>query len=111
MPHRRLAPALALLGAVLATGLVATACGGGGSSGPSTGAEIYRARCATCHGVDGQGGVGPQLAGVVVDKYPDIEDQIAVVTNGTGTMPSFRGTLDAAEIRRVVTYERTKLGS
>ena len=48
---------------------------------------------------------------MVVDKYPDIEDQIAVVTNGTGTMPSFRGTLDAAEIRRVVTYERTKLGS
>ena len=112
---RRLVVALATLALVVAAGLLAVACGGGGGGGgdsaePTTGKEIYRARCATCHGVDGQGGVGPELAGVVADRYPDIEDQIAVVTNGTGRMPSFRGVLDAAQIRTVVEYERTRLG-
>lgn len=96
-------------------GLVAVGCGGGGgdddSAGrPTTGAGLYDAYCATCHGADGQGGVGPRLAGVMEDKYPDIADQIALVTNGTGRMPAFRGTLDAAEIRKVVEYERTDLG-
>ena len=47
---------------------------------------------------------------MVVEKYPDIEDQITFVTNGTGRMPAFRGTLSTEEIRKVVTYERTDLG-
>lgn len=110
---RRTGSVVSIVGLLLAAGLLATACGGGGdgdsTSGPTTGAGLYRAYCATCHGVDGQGGVGPGLADVA-DRYPDIEDQIAVVTNGTGRMPSFRGTLDASEIRRVVEYERTDLG-
>jgi mono/diheme cytochrome c family protein len=58
----------------------------------------------------GQGGIGPQLAdGRVVDRYPNIEDQIAVVTNGRGVMPSFGGALSVAEIREVVRYEREVL--
>jgi mono/diheme cytochrome c family protein len=100
---------------VLVTGaaLGAAACGGGGdhaAARPTTGRGIYKAYCLTCHGVDGQGGVGPQLAGVVVEKYPNIDDQIAVVTNGRGGMPSFASTLSPEEIRKVVTYERTDLG-
>jgi mono/diheme cytochrome c family protein len=47
--------------------------------------------------------------GRVVDRYPDIEDQIAVVTNGRGVMPSFGGALSVAEIREVVRYEREVL--
>ena len=58
----------------------------------------------------GQGGVGPDLAGVVADKYPNIEDQIAVVTDGKGQMPSWRGDLTPKEIRKVVEYTRTGLG-
>ena len=33
-----------------------------------------------------------------------------VVTNGKSTMPAWRGRLTPAEIRKVVVYERTKLG-
>jgi mono/diheme cytochrome c family protein len=108
---------LAAIGAIAAllaaSGLVAAACGGGSdeASRPTTGAGIYRAYCLTCHGADGQGGVGPQLAGRMEDAYPNVDDQVAVVTNGTGRMPSFRGTLSATEIAKVVEYERTDLGS
>ena len=45
-----------------------------------------------------------------LDKYPNIEDQIAVVTNGKGEMPSWRGDLTPKEIRKVVEYTRTGLG-
>jgi cytochrome c oxidase subunit 2 len=90
--------------------VIAAGCGGGGEAQPTTGKGIYVARCATCHGVGGQGGVGPALAGVVATKYPNIEDQIAIVTNGKGAMPSWRGELTPKEIRKVVEYTRTGLG-
>jgi mono/diheme cytochrome c family protein len=54
--------------------------------------------------------MGPQLSGGrVVERYPNIEDQIAVVTNGQGAMPSFGGSLSAGQIRAVVRYEREVL--
>jgi len=65
--------------------------------------------CSSCHGADGGGGFGPTLAGVVVKRYPDIADQIALVTNGSGSMPSFRDSLTPAQIAAVVAYTRTKL--
>jgi len=46
----------------------------------------------------------------MVEKYPDIENQIAVVTNGKGEMPAWRGDLTPKEIRKVVEYTRTELG-
>ena len=105
---------VAVIAALLATsGVVAAACGGGGSttvSQPTTGPAIYKAYCLTCHGTKGQGFVGPALAGVVATKYPNIEDQIALVTNGKGTMPGWGGRLTPAQIRTVVEFERTKLG-
>lgn len=106
----RLVAAVGML--TLGVALLATACGGGDGTAarPTTGRGIYAAYCLTCHGADGQGGVGPQLAGVVAGKYPNIDDQIALVTNGRASMPAFGGTLSAAEIRKVVTYERTDLG-
>lgn len=110
---RRLRTVVVAAALVAVAGMLATACGGGGSdeaSRPSTGAEIYKAYCLTCHGADGQGGVGPQLAGLMEAKYPNIEDQIAVVADGKGTMPAWAGRLTPAEIRRVVEYERTDLG-
>ena len=101
-----------VVGAALAIAMTVAAAGcGGGESKPTTGPEIYKSYCSTCHGVDGQGGVGPALGdGVVAEKYPNIDDQIAVVMNGKGTMPAWRGRLTPQQIRRVVVYERTKLG-
>jgi mono/diheme cytochrome c family protein len=82
---------------------------GGGTTSP--GQAIYEASCASCHGADGSGGVGPQLSdGKVVEEYPDAADEVAVVTNGRNGMPGFEGDLSAQEIADVVEYTRTGLG-
>jgi mono/diheme cytochrome c family protein len=73
------------------------------------GARLYQAHCATCHGAKGQGFVGPQLAGKVTQKFPNEDDQIAVVTNGRGGMPAFGGQLSTGQIRQIVDYTRTGL--
>jgi mono/diheme cytochrome c family protein len=80
-----------------------------GSTAPTTpGAEIYAASCASCHGADGGGGIGPQLAGgAAVKRFPDVADQIAFVTAGSGAMPSFGGRLSPEQLRQVVEYTRT----
>ena len=91
---------------------------GSGSSGsaatgstPRTGAQIYQASCAVCHGQDGQGGVGPELGGgAAVAAFPDVADQVAVVANGRSGMPSFNRTLTPLEIKAVVEYTRKDLG-
>jgi mono/diheme cytochrome c family protein len=79
------------------------------TSGRDTGQAIYATRCASCHGADGGGGFGPTLAGVVAQQYPNIADQVALVTNGRGSMPSFGGSLTPAQISAVVEYTRTQL--
>lgn len=107
------------LATALVSAVILPACGpaeepspGGTAAPDALGAIVYadRGHCASCHGPDGSGGVGPRLAdGAVVDAYPAIEDQIAVITNGVeGTdMPAYRGLLTPEEIRAVAEYERT----
>jgi mono/diheme cytochrome c family protein len=96
--------------AVFVVMLFAGGSGGGGSAAGSPGAQIYSASCARCHGAEGGGGLGPELAGVVVESFPDVEDQIALVSGGIGTMPGFANQLSEEEIRQVVEYTRTELG-
>jgi cytochrome c551 len=74
------------------------------------GAELYRANCASCHGSDGGGRLGPQLADRVVDRFPNASDEVLVVTVGVGGMPSFGDRLTPEEIAAVVDYTRTGLG-
>jgi cytochrome c oxidase subunit 2 len=76
----------------------------------SPGGQVFQANCASCHGAQGEGGIGPKLAGVVTHDFPNETDQISVVTKGKGSMPAFGGTLTAAQIRQVVDYTRTGLG-
>jgi mono/diheme cytochrome c family protein len=107
------------MGLVAAVGLVFAACGGGGNhttkstSSTSTslaaqqqGAQIFEAKCASCHDA--------RLAGQVTRDFPNVDDEIAVVTNGRvsplETMPSFAGLLTTAQIRAVVEYTRVQLG-
>lgn len=93
------------------------------------GAEVYEQNCASCHGAEGGGGVGPALAGGddVVTTFPDISGHVEWVAQataglGTGTpygsaevgrvagaegvMPGFAATLTAEELLAVVVYER-----
>ena len=77
----------------------------------TTGKEVFTANCARCHGPDGEGGVGPRLAGTVAVEYPDEEDQAAVIRDGRTGMPSFRNRLTPEQISAVVAYTREDLPS
>ncbi len=72
------------------------------------GRSIFEERCRSCHGADGRGGSGPDLAGVE-ERFPDIADQVAVVTNGRGAMPGWGEALSDDQIRAVVLYTREVL--
>lgn len=96
---------------------VFAACGG--SSTPATptdpvlaaGQQTYNTDCASCHGRSGNGGIGPKLAGVVANRYPNIDDQKAVIEDGRGSMPAWKGRLSDDEITAVARYEREVLGT
>jgi mono/diheme cytochrome c family protein len=102
--------------AVVAAATGFAACGdSGGPPRPtdpvlSQGYDVYNARCASCHGKGGGGGLGPKLAGTVTARYPDIADQETVIRDGKGSMPKFSTSLSAEEITAVARYEREVLG-
>lgn len=96
------------------------------------GATLYGSNCASCHGSNGQGGVGPKLAGgEVVKTFPDEADHVSWIETGSapfkgkpygdpareggqriatsGGMPGFSGKLSPEEIEAVATYEREGL--
>jgi mono/diheme cytochrome c family protein len=75
------------------------------------GADLYNRNCASCHGGRGQGGIGPQLAGSMSEKYAEVGDQVLVVLAGRGGMPAFGPTLDDEQVAAVVDYTRTDLGA
>jgi cytochrome c oxidase subunit 2 len=102
--------------AAVIVAVVVSACGSSGPPTPSDpvlaqGQQIYQARCASCHGANGGGGIAPALAGRMVERFPDQADQIALVTNGvSGTsMRAFGEVLSAEEIAAVVRYTRESL--
>ena len=74
------------------------------------GRAIYAASCSSCHGSDGGGGLGTKLAdGAVVEAFPDIEEQIALVLDGRNQMPAFAGRLSEEQVRAVSRYTREVL--
>ena len=115
--------------AALAFVAVLAACGGGngsdarsaqGSPAPTgalahdaqvlQGRKLFQTYCATCHGIAGGGGVGPSFAdGKLLKDFAGVDAQMAFVKHGQGVMPAFAGTLDDAEVRAVVRYEREVL--
>src|SRR5215211_7367672 len=100
------------------------------------GQEIYASKCSSCHGAQGEGGVGYPLAAGAVDKsFDKIADHLSFVYTGNkpyvgkpygtgihisgqrgagGAMPAWGeeagGELTDAEILAVVCYERYGLG-
>ena len=88
------------------------------SSGPTPsdpvlaqGQKVYTAHCQSCHGAKGQGGAGMKLAGRMTQDFPDIADQIAVISNGRSGMPAWKNSLSADDIAAVARYERECLGT
>ena len=89
-----------------------------------SGAELFAAKCATCHQAAGQGtSVYPPLAGNPVVSAADPSKMIAVIVNGrTGPltvggktydsrMPTWKGQLSDASIAAVATYVRSAWGN
>lgn len=73
------------------------------------GYDTYTQRCASCHGLSGEGGAGPQMKGVATRL--SAEKHLETVRNGrTGTaMIGFKDQLSDEEIQAVVRYEREVL--
>jgi hypothetical protein len=110
--------------AVIVAILVSGGGDGGGDGGGGGGAKddpkslegfvpanAYLIRCGGCHGREGEGGIGPKLAdGAVREKYPNIQDQIDIVTNGKNAMPAFKDrNMTKEQIEAVVKYTRDDL--
>lgn len=113
LPNRkqRLVNACALVaGLVIVITTVSSLAAGQGST---AGANVYKAKCATCHGQDGSGNtpVGKSLqvadlrsAAVQSKSDPEL---IQSVTEGKGNMPGFKGNITDDEIHAVVEFVRT----
>jgi mono/diheme cytochrome c family protein len=89
------------VGAVAGTGVTAER--------PTDGKSIFTTTCGACHTLSDagtSGAVGPNLDGA----KPSKDRVVDRVTNGQGGMPSFKGTLDEAQIQAVADYVSSTAG-
>jgi mono/diheme cytochrome c family protein len=82
----------------------------------SAGANVYKAKCVTCHAKDGSGNtpVGKSLQSAdlrspEVQKKSDAELTTSI-SEGKGNMPAFKTLLSEDEIHSVLSYVRTLAG-
>jgi mono/diheme cytochrome c family protein len=83
------------------------------SADPQKGENIFRAKCAVCHGVDGAGDTAngkklkvPDLRSGEVQSLTD-EELIEVLTNGKKDMPPLGKKYSADRIQQIISYVRT----
>jgi mono/diheme cytochrome c family protein len=71
-------------------------------------ADIYKAKCAGCHGADGSKAMmgSKPLNGADVQGMSDA-DITAEIANGKGKMPAYKGKLTDAQIADLTAYIRT----
>ena len=73
------------------------------------GAEVYQNHCLTCHGAEGQGGLGP--AHVDNATLGDVQHTLEYILYGEGEMPAFADELSSEQIAAVTTYIRNAWGN
>jgi mono/diheme cytochrome c family protein len=77
------------------------------------GAALYKAKCASCHGVNGSGDTAMGKAMKLRDlRSPEVQKQTdadltKVTADGKGKMPAYKGKLTDAEITALVAHMRT----
>ncbi len=73
-----------------------------------SGAELFANNCARCHGADGTGGKGPNLASEKRQtKWKESDEKLVKkITNGGFIMPSFGKKLKTEEIKEIANYVR-----
>jgi len=86
------------------------------SGSPELGARVYAQRCAICHGSAGEGngpaasGLNPRprnhTDGAYMNGRTDAQ-LLAVIRNGKGAMPAWKGVLSEPEIRAVLVHVRS----
>jgi len=76
------------------------------------GEDIYRAKCASCHGLDGAGQTAMGRALKIRDlRSEDVQKQtdadlIRILAKGKNKMPAFDGKLKKEQIEQLVVYLR-----
>lgn len=77
----------------------------GAPAGAPDGAAIYRARCASCHGLDRTGAMGPALLPDNLGRLTPKQATEVIARGREATqMPAYAGTLGAAEIQAVAGF-------
>jgi mono/diheme cytochrome c family protein len=82
----------------------------GGSAAAADGEALFAENCGSCHTLEAagtSGAIGPNLD----DADVDAEQVAEIVSNGQGSMPSFSGSLDEAEIEAVAQFVAGSSGS
>ncbi len=70
-------------------------------------ADLFKSKCAMCHGADGQKVAGHDFSSAAVQKESDA-DLTAVITDGKAPkMPKYSDKLKPEEIKGLVAYIRT----
>jgi cytochrome c6 len=81
-------------------------------SAHAQGADLFKSKCAACHGADGTGSATGKKMGahdfttVEVQKMSDAELN-DVITNGKNKMPKYADKLKPEEVKGLVAYIRT----
>lgn len=83
----------------------------------AVGENIFRAKCAVCHGIDGAGETAngkklrvPDLRSNRVQELSD-DELLDIVTNGKREMPSFGKKYRPNQLQQLVTYLRSLDGT
>jgi cytochrome c6 len=80
-------------------------------SAKAQGADLFKAKCAACHGADGTGSAMGKKMGAHDFTSADVQkmsdaDLTDVITNGKNKMPKY-GSLKPEEVKGLVAYIRT----
>ena len=71
------------------------------------GAETFRGACGKCHGLAGEGDIGPRLAGNQLLDDPEAVEQ--VIRNGRGEMPPVGRSWEERQMKAVTDYLKEEL--
>lgn len=75
----------------------------------SLGAELFASSCSGCHGPQGEGGIGPALAGGL-ERFETVEDVARFVSTGVpGKMPGFETRMTPDQVNAVSQFVWTDL--
>jgi predicted lipoprotein with Yx(FWY)xxD motif/cytochrome c5 len=96
---------------IVLTAVTALLLGQAAAQAPAAdpGAGLFQQHCAVCHGSNGEGEIGPALAGNA--NLANTAAMLDIVLFGKGAMPAWGNQLTDEEIAQVTSHERTSWGN